>query len=519
MAGIGEYVHANRINYLSRGLQRSGIHPPESVNTIYKIQTQQIKEEAKRTRFDELKEDQRTRMEQWLNMFFHPGIQGNLKSGELPQQTIANVQQAIIAYVKQHFKGSVVLNPKNLSVVSSDIFDVTKASAEALEAVNNFNSLKEADRRYVERLMARIDALINLRDNVGRQNFQDVSVWNKLQQLEQDRLQLEKDVQAYLTQSKNKRLKGMSGGTIITKFLSSDSNNQRLDRKIDELIRLLHTNTASNITGAYGELVLKATNYVANVKANASVQDILNYLETLLKNTSKSNKGVSGSAISYYANWYADGSALRNRKGRIMDYHKLQGDQFTVNMTEDKVDAILDMGKGLQGIKASIKNYNLAAHDNLTLLTGRNLLALVQDYPIFVNHFLNIVGVHRDDDFMDSDVALMHSAMKISAFLKALAGGVVTKQGRNAAADIFVVNDNSQATGYYKVYFLSDLLNNVINDINLMTIDDYPDGIWLQNRWAGVEPDWTQAAIRITTMVNIMRTMHLHISISKNALT
>lgn len=512
MAGIGDYVHARKINYLSKSIYRYGDRTPPSAQEIYKTQKEKIKEEAMRQKFKNPVRDKQ-KIEKWLNMFFHPGMRKNIKGGELSQQNVENIQKAIELYINKHFNGSFTLNQNNLSVGASDVFDVSKASAELMAAVNKFSSLQSATRRNVKGLIDRIKALKALRDQLGQQNFKNQKIWNELQNLDNDLRQLEKDVERY------KQISGNTGATIVTRWLSKDQNNERLDDKINRLISSLKTDVSSVIIGEYGEVVLKATNYVANKKGNATVSQILKYLDNSLKNISKSNKGVSGSAISYYANFYKDESALYDKNGKEIDYNTLQGDQFTINMTEDKVDAIIDIDKDLNNLNLSIKNYDLSNNNSLTLLSGRNLLGLVQDYPIFINHFLNIVGTHVDDNFNNNEIDYMHSAMKISAFIKAIAGGVVTKQGRNVAADLFIVNDNSQQKGYYKVYFLSDILDKVINNIKLISIDNYPDGIWEANKW--IEPqthDWIKAATRITAMVNVMRTMNLHITISKKAL-
>lgn len=133
----------------------------------------------------------------------------------------------------------------------------------------------------------------------------------------------------------------------------------------------------------------------------------------------------------------------------------------------------------------SIKNYDLSSssHRSFKLLEGRNLLALVQDYDFFVNHFLNIVGTHSDSNFPRTDITTMHQAMKITIFVKALIGGVYTDTNGGSysqAVDLFVVNDKS--TGGYKVYYISELLDKVENSTNnLLYLVDYPNNIWSEN--------------------------------------
>ena len=251
-----------------------------------------------------------------------------------------------------------------------------------------------------------------------------------------------------------------------------EAKTERFDQRVNRLIETLQVSSAASVTGAFGELIIKASNYVLNKKANASVADILRVLEKT--KPSRSKKGVDSINISSYAsNFNTELTALRDKDGVKK---KFQGDGYTIRPTEDKVDATLQV-QGID-VKASIKNYNLSDKDYITLEKGVNLLKFAQDYIDFTNHFLNIVGTRRsisgEQNPAEADIALMHRAMKTTALVKALAGGVITSTGRNEAADVLIVNDNSK-NGYYKVYFISEILENVLNatDMSFIRFTDY----------------------------------------------
>jgi len=52
-----------------------------------------------------------------------------------------------------------------------------------------------------------------------------------------------------------------------------------------------------------------------------------------------------------------------------------------------------------ESINTSMKNYNLSANSNpnITILTGRNILYYLQEYNLFMNHYLNITAVLKNE--------------------------------------------------------------------------------------------------------------------------
>lgn len=514
--GIGNYVHARYANYLKYSITFKEETTPPSVQTIYRDQIAKIKAEANRPQF---KPKDKAFIEKRLNMFFHPDNKTSKKNNTFSEKQIENIKSAVEQYIHEHFGTQLSIDFANLKVSDpSELFNFDSALRECTEAINNYNRLTAASSREVEGIVNRAKTLIKMRNLLGEKGFKSATIWRDLQTLDDELKIFEANVKEYVEKSNN------TGIMIPTTFIEDTASGERFDIKVNRLIESLKTASVSKATGELAEAIVKAGMYVANKKGYSATQDILKFLEQSLKNTSRSNKGVRGSSISFFATYYANESNLFTSKGKVRGWKTLQGDQFTIQTTEDKVDATVDFTPRLKDVNLSIKNYNLASDTNITLLTGKNLLGLVQDYPCFVNHFLNIVGSHIDVRYEIGSIDSMHKAMKITALSKALIGGVVTAENRNKATDLFVVNDNSTTNGY-KVYFLSDILNNVERNIELMKFDNYPSGYW-NNGWIAskqgngklVTPDFTSAKIRITRLVNIMREMQLHISISKNAL-
>ena len=166
----------------------------------------------------------------------------------------------------------------------------------------------------------------------------------------------------------------------------------------------------------------------------------------------------------------------------------------------------------------------------MSLLNGRSLLGLVQEYPHFVNHFLNIVPERTGSNEAEGsrpDEALVKKAkeaMKLTILLKALVGGVYGigrsgEVGKSASADFFVVNDSSAQNPKFRVFQMGTIVNNVKKDINnLLVTGDY-DTYTFKNQWTGDEKlSGVSANKRIANLLMQMHQIGLSVSINKAVL-
>lgn len=149
-----------------------------------------------------------------------------------------------------------------------------------------------------------------------------------------------------------------------------------------------------------------------------------------------------------------------------------------VNKTQEKIDVIFGLDDTRVG--ASVKSTYLNSVSSISLETGRNLLRLVQDQPIFVNHFLNVVPDRQEgpSDSQTAQPAELHrlayiNAMKLLAFGKALMGGRLHSEGYSESAGVFVINDKSGKQ--FRVFPMEKIVEQVIHNITLieMELDDY----------------------------------------------
>lgn len=468
MAGIGDYIHATRVHYLNYSTNLYKKETPPRPQEIYDTQIAMMKQEMARKKFENDLAGNKEKLEKMLNLFFNPAIKTNIEKGELNEKDVETMRAALSEYMENMFGSHIYLDNNTLSVSSGvDVASLTEKEKELLEKVKKFRNYQIADKRSIQSIEDRYKALVAFRKEIAKDKI-SADLYKKLEDLDLKYTNFKDDVAAYTKKTKNTKV-------IWRRWLRKNEKYQRFDDELSELIRALKLTSAGKAQGEFGEVVAKASNYVLNHKGRVSKNQLLKFLNDPKNKPHKSRKGVKGSLLSYYA-LYRDEDKMFDDSGNRLSLKQLQQDEFTVNLTEDKVDATLYF-KGFENINTSIKNYNLSTgFDHLKLLEGKNLLGLVQDYSYFINHFLNIVGTHTDTNFSLNDVNKMHEAMKITAFVKAISGGVFTDKGYSEKVDLFIVNDNSTNEGY-KVYYLSELLDKIIGNIELMNFSKYPDGI------------------------------------------
>ena len=190
----------------------------------------------------------------------------------------------------------------------------------------------------------------------------------------------------------------------------------------------------------------------------------------------------------------------------------------------------------------SIKNYQLKEHKNISLHSG-NLLRLIQDYPIFINHFLNITTgfpsygpkLRREHSgpVSLSDIDEAQRIMRLTVITKAFAGGVtaVGSQGafKTQQANYFVLNDSSSYSAKSKNsnHFYVIPINTAINSILKNSKDgEYKFDVKYGNRkelmvssnFQGSKPNYSAAWKRIRKMVIDLGRRSVSVEMSKSAL-
>ena len=171
-----------------------------------------------------------------------------------------------------------------------------------------------------------------------------------------------------------------------------------------------------------------------------------------------------------------------------------------------------------------MKNVNFYS-GKIHILSGSSTANFIQDYPEFANHYLNITAnIGRPDRPNSNILMLAHNTFKLTLALHALMGGVIVQQkgasglSRSEKADVFIVNDNSQK-GYFKVYFISDIIKAIAEDLSLLSIENFKDPTQYSNNWLGdKKPDIDTAFARVGKILSQLQVQKLQMSISTSAL-
>lgn len=511
---VGNYIHYRYESYLRSGLNIYGDNPP-SPQTVFAAQRQKLLKDVLNRRADKEKANIKTSLESQLNFFFNPQAIGAVQFGYTPQESQA-LQEKIISLCQEALG--------NLSVADID-WSTLKVKANGIKNVGiGRGELYEEFRKIRETrlgregqgattavaLSRRLKALMDLRDSLGVDlvdgtlDAQFVARMNKFQQ---DYEIIIKD----LVQVSNGVTKQTSLGLTKKKIAITDKN-ENFIRELQELIDDTKQMTMQQINGLLGEYIPVLTQAVLSNVANKGLEDTLENLsfsQDLLIPVwggKKSHKGLVSSNVITKGRNINDLTV----ETTILDIPVKVGNTF------DKVDIQLQIPDATP-INASVKN--VRNRSKIEVLDGRSSLEFLQSYPEFANHYLNITAMHPYDP--DTYVQQAHDTMKLTIALHALAGGDWAKaSGSNAfsvnpMAEVFVIN----RLGRFEVYFMSDILENVANNLDLIDIEGLNSVRRWENEYVGQTPMIKAAYRRIANLLAQLHLQQLKVSIKTSALT
>lgn len=519
---IGNYVHLEYDHYLQYSLNTMQSGQKHSVT---EADVQRIFEEQTEMIHTQMKARQKrlalnvAEIEQQLNFYYdaRKGTADEKLNSEITDEDLKHMQESIAEFLGAKMnKVSIDYDTLSSSVVSGDFnAGVLEAKGEykedllaQLKGYSN-KSLGKGEKVNRKAVEDRIQLLLKVRERLAKED--------KINSKE-----LRANIRALNTEwNYLKRL--LDSHTKEGRNRLSVAEGSRAQKFINELNDMMSSflSGSSTLHGEYAEAVIVATNYLANAKAHQGTGDIMGGLQRILQN---SVKGQSSSAKGLLrANFDIDYVDLRQVvENTVYDSLKSidsEGNIFSTRITPDKVDVEITVN-GLQ-VPASVKNYNMGnPSTDIHLLSGRSVLALVQEYDNFVNHYLNITAEH--DDFEPSGGLLNAAAvaMKLTVLLKAIAGGVASRSadgqiGMSQEADLFIINDNS--VGRFRVYLIDDILNAVQANIDLLKTGGLDHLSKLSNTYVGSRGDLNMgdARMRISNLLAQLHQMELQVSIGK----
>lgn len=514
---IGNYIHYRYEHYLRSGLSIYGDSPP-SPQTVFAAQRQKLLKDVLNRRADKEKANIKFSLEQQLNFFFDPQAIGTVQFGYTPQESQA-LQDKIISLCQEALGNLSVadIDWTTLKVKSNGIKNIGIGRGELYE---EFRKIRETrlgregqGATTAVALSRRLKALMDLRDSLGNDvedGSLDAQFITKMNKFQQDYESIVRD----LIQISDGANKQTSLGLSKKKIAITDKNANFI-KELQELIDDTKQMTIQQINGLLGEYIPVLTQAVLSNVASKGLEETLENLsfsqELLIPvwGGQKSHKGLVSSNVITKRKNISDLSV----ETTILDIPIKVGNTF------DKIDIQLQVPDSTP-INASVKN--IRNRSKIEILDGRSSLEFLQSYPEFANHYLNITAMHPYDP--DTYVQQAHDTMKLTIALHALAGGSWAKAGNgnvfatNPMAEIFILNRH----GHFEVYFMSDILENVANNLDLIDIQGFRNfnsvHRW-ENEYVGQTPMIKAAYRRIANLLAQLHTQQLKVSIKTAALT
>lgn len=522
---VGSYIHYRYKNYSKYGLRvNDGTHPDPT--SVFNAQRQDILNNAK-SKFEGNKEAVKAELEKRLNFFFNPQASGVIKTGytdaqvaaleskitQIFEQTIASLgKQELLNKTRIDYNTLAATGGNNVNLGDSKKSLSTKrknviGGEKAQNVVKQFTKLQAVD--------VRIKELVKVRDALSK-NLDAAS-------------QVDKNFIAKVEEFQGKyegliKLANENANTTLGK-----SNYRISDLGIDfvqDLQALMDmtkqiTNTA--IEGYLGEYLPAISSEIYKRLEEENINDCLSYLNNNTNAFIELIKGkVVGGNTSRKATSKNKFIENTGNKSKYSTDTKLGKTDAHQNYTQDKVDVHFELPDGV--VNASMKNVNFYS-GKIHILSGSSTANFIQDYPDFANHYLNITAnIGRPDRPNSNILMLAHNTFKLTLALHALMGGVIVQENgasglsRSEKADVFIVNDNSQK-GYFKVYFISDIIKAISEDLSLLSIENFKDPTQYSNNWLGdKKPNINTAFARIGKILSQLQVQKLQMSISTSAL-
>lgn len=539
---VGDYVHYHKENYLKYGLS---INQKQSVDPISVLQAQ--KSEIMRSmpfRFDSSKQNIKAQLENEMNYFFQleqGKVEGwNEQDAQKLQQLMEEIcMQAANELDSKLSFSNVDVDWSTLNATgganSVDLSSDAKKAFAALRKSATFND--QQTKTYVTAVMKRINELIAARDALANSSLKSKTVnatfLAGMEAIEKKYGNLVDYVNSYVAANTRTNKKGKVIYTPEEIKIGKGSQMQSFLLDLQSLVDMTKQVVTTEVKGALGETVPALSQIVAQESIGRNLDELISlvggnkryYIDLLKSSVVGNEKSVKVMA--------ADKVINRKNKTQSGTFGSIQaqiGDlEYNSTMTQDKVDVVLKLPDG-ESINASMKNVNLFSGFGIHILSGSNSINFLQDYPVFANHYMNIMAnIGRSDPFTGSILQQAHEAMKLTIAMKALAGGVLTAdaQGnisRNAQAEILVVNNSISGHQGFKVYFMSDLISKVEKDLSLVNIEGFNSPVQYENGWIASQqkyykmPSVEHAWARVAKILAQLRLQNLEVSLSPQIL-
>lgn len=326
------------------------------------------------------------------------------------------------------------------------------------------------------------------------------------------------------TWSKIKKEMGIKDDDQTIRFIKH--NNISFIKDLNEMWNSFKREVSSYATGVIGEYYAAIAIQALQLKGQSITKELLDNFVKGIKEKSLSDLGIVGSQSStrVYSSKYFSATGKGNNHFQNQLFRDFSGGKFSIDPKQDKVDLQISLSE-LQKINASIKNYNFSPKSMLSVHSGSSILALTQEYTDFMNHYLNVTArTGGIQNYSQANVELkpMNQTLKMMLALKAISGGILklgndNSLGFSQQAEVLILNDNS---GLYKVYWVDELFNRIINNVNTyLEISGLTDNTTWQQSWVVTKENTSRyqaAYARINRLLSQLHSFQLRISVKPN---
>lgn len=507
---IGDYIHSNYWNYQRWGLNKvQQAKNPVSPTVIAAAQRMLLRQEVNRIR-GRVSQGVLDKLERTVNSYFRRRENSSVQIEEEGGLSLDKIEEIL-----QRAIGSSAIDFDRL-VGSGMTQGGFSSFRESLKASNledtytmnlaKYRKVQDSSKRRVSVIIRKVNNLISIMNLIASNGFASYMSQSKKNEFIQNVQRLEAEKQSLIE---------TAGGT---NKLVSAKETEDIIRVINKSIKLLKDERSNVITGYLGEMIVYLMVWAEAHKADEVTDQLIDSFVQGLKEkviNQSTTKNVLKSS-NFSTNILLNEETV-NRQRADGNTKIVREDEFSAIATKDLVDMSFYSDIDNQKYNLSIKNVNLHSGFNVGIRSGSNILMLIQDYGLFVNHMLNVLANVRDDPISPGggDIVAMQNALKLTIFLRALIGGIHIEGGKKSeVADFFVIRDNSNSGNEFQFFYVGDILSQVENNISLLEISGLPVSssdlsFSVANTWVGPEddPSYLSANKRITNLINYLKSI------------
>lgn len=533
MAKIGSYVHYNYLNYVK--------NEGRDINSVMAAQRANIKKRALALSANRNKQAIAAEIEDTLNFFKNNGQSAQLtwKASDA-EEVEAAIEKLVLT--KLDIDENIKVDFKTLEVTDKDSLNIKmdKQGKKELSEKGNFNRIESIETR-----LKMLEATIKKSSEAlsGQRLVEITTAVHSLQE------QWKKIIEIFTISAELQGMEINGIQAVRPSFTNKNDSSYHYIRGADNFIKQLNEiwgqfnrEIKSYLKGEVAEYYAGIVTQVVQAGTVKAAKELLSTftkdLESLDKKIGKVGKGRSAVALQMdrfavtgIGKQYENiGHRMITETGQSL-FTDFSGGKIKLHSTQDKVDLVIDLQDG-GTINASLKNYNLASSRGISVHSGVSILSLMQQDEVFLNHYLNITAsVKNDNDghplghphnrgvFNYGMVHLVNRVLKESMVLRAISGGILKfnsetkKFGPNDQAEVLILNDES---GFFKVYFVDDLIDKIMSDVQMyVKVDKLDEGTTWDMAWVGGKtPSYPNAYSRINALLSSLHAFKLHISLS-----